>query len=270
MDMQLSGKRALVTGSSSGIGAAIAKELAAEGVWVAVHGRDRERTEKTAAEIVQAGGRRPIVTVGNLVDDKDVDAIGRAALEGLEGVDILVNNAGGLVRMDNPDWSKVTSDEWVEGYRKNVVGALRLIQQLVPGMARRNWGRIVNISSISGSHIVGNQTDYGAAKAALNNMTVSLAKALGKSGITVNAISPGTILTPAVDRWLETLREQLNWGDDFEENQRRYTTDIFPQAVPRLGKPREIATMVAYLASPLAGYMTGTHMRIDGGFGCAV
>jgi 3-oxoacyl-[acyl-carrier protein] reductase len=270
MEMHLAGKCALVTGSSSGLGAAIAKELAAEGVWVAVHGRDRERAENTAREIERAGGKAPLIIVGDLTDDAEVDAVADSALAGFGSVDVLVNNAGGLVRMDNPDWSAVTSADWSHGYRKNVIGALRLIQRFVPGMQARGWGRIVNISSIAGSHIVGSQIDYGASKAALNNMTVGLAKVLGKSGITVNAISPGTMLTPAVDRWLVTLRGQHGWSSDLAENEKRYTTELFPQAIPRLGKPREIATLVTYIASPNSGYMTGAYIRVDGGFGCAV
>jgi 3-oxoacyl-[acyl-carrier protein] reductase len=270
MDFHLKGKRALVTGSSSGIGAAIAMELAAEGAWVAVHGRDRDRAEETAREIERHGGKKPVVTTGNLSDVAQAEAVADTALAGLGGVDILVNNAGGLVRMDNPDWFDVTADDWIDSYHKNVMGAFRLIHRVVPGMKEHGWGRIINISSTAGSHINGFQVDYGAAKAALNNLTVGLSKHLARSGITLNSVCPGTILTPAVDRWLVTIRGQYGWNDDLADNERRYTTEVFPQPVPRLGKPREIATMVAYLASPLAGYVNGAHIRVDGGFSCAV
>jgi 3-oxoacyl-[acyl-carrier protein] reductase len=270
MDLALKGKTALVTGSSSGIGAAIAKELATEGVVVAVHGRDRTRTEQTVREINETGGCAPIAVVGDLSVDEDATLVAEQTEAALGNVDILVNNAGGLVRMDNPEWQDVSVMEWLHAFDKNIVAAVRLIRYFVPTMKDRGWGRIINISSISGSHINGNQIEYGAAKAALNNVTVGLAKILGIHGITVNAIAPGTIMTPAVEKWLEVMREQNGWGDDLAENERRYTTELLPQPILRLGRPREIAAMVALLASPLSDYTTGAHIRIDGGSGCGV
>jgi 3-oxoacyl-[acyl-carrier protein] reductase len=270
MDLQLNGKRALVTGSSSGLGAAIAKELAAEGVIVAVHGRDRARTEQTAREIEAAGGKAPVITTGDLACDEDANAVADAVLAGLGGVDILVNNVGAVLRMDNPDWLDVKPSEWLNSFSVNVVAALRLCQRFAPGMMERGWGRIINISSTGGSQISGKLLDYCAAKAALDNFTGNLSKLLAPHGITVNAVIPGTILTPAVDRWLVTLRKQLGWPDDLSHNERIYTRDFVPQPVPRLGRPREIAVAVTLLASPLSGYTNGAFNRVDGGTANAV
>lgn len=264
MDLQLKGKRALVTGSSSGLGAAIALELAGEGVDVAVHGRDRARTEQIAREVA-AKGVRGVAVMGDLRSDAEANALADAALDALGGIDILVNNSGAVLRMDNPDPLDIRPDEWLDAYNVNFVAGIRMLQRALPGMRERGWGRIINISSTGGSQPGGFHIDYGASKAAVDNITVSLSKRLAREGITVNAVIPGTILTPAVDRWVDTLKQQLGWGDDFAENERIYTTELLPQPVPRLGRPREIAVAVTMLASPLSGYTTGAALRVDGG-----
>jgi 3-oxoacyl-[acyl-carrier protein] reductase len=269
MDLELKGKRALVTGSSSGLGAAIALELAAEGAAVVVHGRDQARAEKTAREIEKLGVQA-VVTVGDLMKDADADAVADKALAALGGIDILVNNAGAVLRMDNPPWQEITPKEWLDSFNLNVGAAIRLTRKMIPGMQERGWGRVINISSTGGSQTTGHLLDYSASKAAVDNMTVNLSKNLAPHGITVNAVVPGTTLTPAVERWLVTLRKQLNWPDDMAHNERVYTTEFLPQPVPRLGRPRDIAVAVAFLASPLSGYTTGASLRIDGGTACAV
>ena len=269
MDLQLTGKRALVTGSSSGIGAAIALELAAEGVSVAVHGRDPARTEETF-RAVEARGVKAIYACGDLAKDEDAEAVARAAMEGLGGVDILVNNVGAVLRMDNPDWMDVTPKEWLDSFNVNIVSAVRLSQLLVPQMRERRWGRVINISSTGGSQTRGFLLDYAAPKAAIDNFTVNLSKLVAKDGVTVNAVIPGTMLTPAVERWLDTLRDQLGWPDDLAENERVYCAEVTPQPIPRLGRPREIATAVAFLASPLSDFTTGASLRIDGGTADAI
>ena len=264
MDLQLQGKRAFVTGSSSGLGKAIALELAAEGVSVAVHGRDRDRSEETAQQIEKLGVKA-VVTIGDLMKDDDANQACDIALDALGGIDIMVNNAGAVLRMDNPDWMDVTPSEWLDSFNLNVCAAIRMSQRTVPGMIERGWGRIINTSSSGGSQINGVLHDYTAAKAAVDNMTANLSKSLAPKGITVNAVIPGTILTPAVERWLVTLREQLGWPEDLEENERVYTTEFIPQPVHRLGRPRDVAVAVALLASPLSDYTTGAFLRVDGG-----
>lgn len=264
MDLQLQGKRALVTGSSSGIGAAIAREFAAEGVSVVIHGRDRARAQ-AVAHAVEAAGVRSGIALGELTDDAQAEGVAEAALAALGGIDILVNCAGGVVRSDNPEWTDVTPDEWLKSFNLNVVATVRLAQRLAPPMTERGWGRIINISSIGGSSFSGRLHDYGSAKAALDHLTGNLSKALAPSGVTVNAVIPGTVMTPQAERWIATLRKQHGWPDDMAENERVYTTQFAPQPVPRLGRAEEIAAAVVFLASPRSDYTTGTTLRIDGG-----
>ena len=256
MDLKLAGKRALVTGSYSGIGAAIARELAAEGMAVIVHGRDRDRTEAVARGIGAAG-----IALGDVTTEEGADAVAAAA----GGVDVLVNCAGGVVRDGNPDWTEMTSDDWAMSFSLNVTSAVRLAQRLTPHMIARGWGRIINISSVGGTQVSGRLLEYGAAKAALDHLTVNLSRRLAPHGITVNAVIPGTVLTPQAERWINALAAQNGWPDDFAERERIYTTEFSPQPVPRLGRVDEIAAAVAFLASPRSDFTTGARLRIDGG-----
>jgi NAD(P)-dependent dehydrogenase (short-subunit alcohol dehydrogenase family) len=264
VDLHLAGKRALVTGSSSGIGAAVARELAAEGVSVVVHGRNRERAEAVARDC-EAKGVSAAVALGAITDDAGADAVADAALAAFGGIDILVNSAGGVVRSDNPEWTDVSSDEWLESFSLNVVSVIRLAKRLTPGMIERGWGRIVNISSVGGTQLSGRLHDYGSAKAALDHLTGNLSRTLAGKGITVNAVIPGTVLTPQAERWIRTLKEQNGWPDDFAECERIYTQEWGEQPVPRLGRAEEIAAAVAFLASPRSDFTTGALLRIDGG-----
>ena len=132
-------------------------------------------------------------------------------------------------------------------------------------MEDQKWGRVINISSAAGTHVFGGRLcDYGASKAALNKFTVDMSKWVGPQFITVNAIIPGTIMTPQIERQMQVLKEQHGWGDDPIENERKFS-EIFPQSVPRLGVVRDIGAAAAFLASPLAGYINGAMLRIDGG-----
>lgn len=264
MDLRLSGKRALVTGGSSGIGAGIARVLAGEGVDVAVHGRDAERAQAAAAE-VRACGARSAVVLGSVTSDADCDAIADAALEALGGIDILVNSAGGVVAQGNPQWNEVSSEDWLEGFSLNVVSVIRLAKKLTPGMIERGWGRIITISSVGGKRLSGRLPEYGSVKAAVDHLTGNLSHALASHGVTVNAIAPGTVLTPQAERWVDTVAEQQGWGGDPAERERRYVAEWSPQPVPRLGRVEEIASAAAFLASPLSDYTTGMIMRVDGG-----
>lgn len=265
MDLGLKGKRAFVSGSSSGIGKGIALELAAAGCDVVVHGRDKARTEQTARE-VQALGVKAVITIGDLTKDTDANQVCDAALAAVSNIDILINNCGITLRKDNPDWGVLEPQEWLDSYNVNFVSGVRVARRFVPAMKEKRWGRVVNISSTAGSHVLnGMFPDYGAPKAALNKFTADMAKVVGPYGITVNAIIPGTIVTPAIDAYMGVLQKQRGWGNDRTENERRYTEEIFPQSVPRLGKIRDIAAAAAFFASPLAGYINGALLRIDGG-----
>lgn len=264
MDLQLQGKRVLVTGSSSGIGTSIAQTLAAEGAHVVVHGRDRERTHAVTDELRRSGAK-VMAVIGDLSRDEGVGTVADAIRKEFGALDILVNNAGSRALPGNPSWFEVPPQAWAETFERFAGAAVRLCHHFVPAMKEQGWGRVINIGSSVGTQPNPFIPDYEATKAAINNMTVSLAKALSRTGITVNTVSPGTILTPALDEWLRDFAKQMKWGDDWEEIERRYTTEIFPLPVPRLGRPEDIAAMVAWVASPRAGYVTGANIRVDGG-----
>ena len=261
MDLGLTGKRALVTGSSSGIGAGIARMLAAEGCAVVVHGRDAARAEAVARSIRDAGGEADCA-IGDLAGDAGADAV--AARAG--AIDILVNNAGGAAGTSAQSWAQVELAAWIETYQGNVGPAARMIQRLLPGMRQRGWGRIINIASAAATQPIAFGPDYGAAKAAVINLTSSLAKALGPCGVTANSVSPGIVLTPAVERWLDGLREPMGWqGLDQAELERKVTETTVPTLVGRIGRVEDIGHAVCMVASPASGYMTGANIRVDGG-----
>lgn len=274
MDLQLNGKRALVTGSSSGIGEGIAQVLAAEGAVVVVHGRDAQRAEAVAAGIRGSGGQASIA-LGDLATEAGCASVGDAVMAALGGIDILVNNAGGKAsthwqdgqeRPANAPWLETPWDDWRWTYEQNVGAAVRLIQRFAPGMKDRGFGRVINISSASGTQVEPDLADYQPAKAAMNNMTSGLAKSLAGTGITVNTVSPGTILTPGVQRTFVGWAAQLGWDtDNWSEIERRFTTELIPQPVKHFGQPEDIGRMVALIASPLSNYMTGANYRVDGG-----
>lgn len=257
MYLRLSDKRALVTGSTSGIGAAIARMLAAEGCQLVVHGRDQARAEKVAQEINAAG-----IALGDLSTDAGADAVRTAAGE----IDILINNSGGSDGTSALSWLDVTEKDWAATYQTNVVAAARMIRRFLPGMKERGWGRIIQIASAAATQPIPFGPDYGAAKGALVNLTVSLAKSLGDCGVTANTVSPGIILTPAVERWVGHLSQQLGWGEQSADAiEKRLTKEIVQVPVGRIGRVEEIGHVVCMLASPNAGYVTGANIRVDGG-----
>lgn len=263
MDLELGARRALVTGSSSGIGAGIARMLAEEGCKVVVHGRDRERAEKVAGEIGAAG-----VAIGDLATDAGADATIEAATEALGGpVEVLVNNAGGSSgNSTSQAFMEVTLDHWIATYQSNTLAAMRMIERTVPAMSEAGFGRIVQISSAVGVQPNNLGPNYSSAKAAMNNMTVSLAGALKGKGITVNTVSPGVIITPGMLSWGRSLAKTLGWGDPSpEELERRIATERLNLPAGRIGRVEDIAMMVCLLASPRSGYITGANHRIDGG-----
>ena len=264
MDLQLKGVRALVTGSSSGIGAGIARVLAAEGAVVAIHGRDEERARSISEEVRAAGGSS-VVALGDLASEAGCARVADAVDAALGGVDILVNNAGGKTAPGNPGWLDVGWADWVGTYEMNVGAAVRLIHRFVPGMKARRFGRVIQIASAAGVQPEAGIGEYQAAKAAMINLSVGLARSLAHTGITVNTVSPGTILTPAVERWLAHIAEQQRWGNDWKTIEQRFTTEMIPLCADHIGRPEDIGRVVALLASPLSGYMTGANVRVDGG-----
>jgi 3-oxoacyl-[acyl-carrier protein] reductase len=260
MDLRLHGKRALVTGSSSGIGRAIALGLAGEGVAVVVHGRDAGRAKEAADAIASAGGRAA-VALGDLGDDTGAQHVADAAAAAFGGIDILVNNAG--TTGGEEGWN-AAADDWLTLYDANLVSAVRLIRALTPAMRAASWGRVIQIGSAAHPYPLPRKAAYAATKAALANLTVSLSKELAGTGITVNTISPGPTLTEAFQDFALTFAQTHGLGDDAATA----TLLAGPLASPsaRLTEPKEIAALTALVASPLGASINGANLRIDGGF----
>jgi len=238
----LSGRKALVTGATGGIGEAIARALHRQGATVGLHGTRVEKLEALAGEL----GERAKVFPANLSNRDEVKALAAKAEAELEGVDILVNNAGitrdGLfVRMSDEDWDAVIET--------NLTAVFRLTRELTHPMMRRRWGRIVNISSVVG--VAGNpgQANYCASKAGLIGFSKSLAQEIASRNITVNCVAPGFIETAMTDKLNEKQREAIMGSIPMK----------------RMGSGEEIATSVVYLASNEASYVTGQTIHVNGG-----
>lgn len=264
MDLHLKGKTCLVTGSSSGIGEGIVKVLAAEGVRVAVHGRSAERADAVAQEIRRAGGEA-IVVLGDLSSNAAADEVASQVLAQFGAVDILVNNAGHSNPRGPVAWLDTDEEDFLSLYNENVVSGIRMIRRLVPTMKSRGWGRVIMMASVGAVQPVPLIPDYQASKAAMVNYTVSLSKALARTGITVNCLTPGPIMSPMQRNFLRDLSKQFGWGDDDKVIEQRSAEDFFQITLDRLGTPADIGHLVAFLSSPLAGFITGSDYRIDGG-----
>lgn len=263
MDLNLSGKRALVTGSSSGIGTCIAHALAAEGVAVAINGRNRERA-LAVADSINAGGGSAAVACGDLSTDEGAQAAADAARAAFGGIDILVNNAGGSAEVEDKGWFAADTDAWIETYQRNTLAAVRLIHVFVPEMKARGWGRIINIGTGASVTPTSGQPDYGPAKAAMLNMSLGLSKALSRTGVTSNTVSPGMIRTEGLERFLKYFSEKRGWSNDVARAE-DYVAKGSGQTVQRIGEVRDIAYAVTMLASPNADFINGTNLHVDGG-----
>ncbi|SLN29976.1 3-oxoacyl-[acyl-carrier-protein] reductase FabG [Roseivivax jejudonensis] len=238
----LTGKRALVTGASGGIGGAVAQALCEAGADVGLSGT-REAPLKELAETL--GGRAHVLPC-NLGDPDAIAALPKQAAEAMGGVDILVNNAG--ITRDNL-FMRMTDDEFTQVMDVNLTAAFRLTRGMLRGMMKSRWGRIVNISSIVGATGNPGQANYAAAKAGLVGMSKSLAKEVASRGVTVNVIAPGFIETAMTDKLTEDQKAQL----------------LSQIPVDRMGTPTEIAAAVLYLSSVEAGYVTGATLHVNGG-----
>lgn len=238
----LTGKSALVTGASGGIGAAIARALHGAGAVVGLSGTRVDPLEALAAEL----GARAHVLPCNLSDPEAVEALPKQAVEAMGAVDILVNNAGItrdqlFMRMSDEDWASVLD--------VNLTATMRLCRGVLRGMMKARWGRIVNISSVVGATGNPGQGNYAASKAGMVGMSKSLAYEVASRGITVNAVAPGFIATAMTDK--------------LTEDQQSAILKQIPAG--RMGTPEEIAAATLYLASPEAGYVTGTVLHVNGG-----
>ena len=264
MDLRLTGKRALVTGSSSGIGEAIVKLLAAEGVVVVVHGRNESRAS-AVAEAIRAAGGKAEVALGDITTDAGADAVAAAALAS-GPIDILVNNAGVVAGETGfLSWTEATAALWVETYNTNVISGVRMIQRLIPQMRERHWGRVIQIGGGLSQQPQAGGPYYNATLAARHNLAVSLARELKDSGVTSNVVAPGAVFAEKIRTPLMHLAAAHGWGETWEEIERNVTQNIAPNDVGRFARPEEIAAAVAYLASPVADYVSGATIRVDGG-----
>lgn len=238
----LSGKGALVTGASGGIGAAIARALHANGASVALSGTRVERLEELAADL----GERSHVVPADLSDGAAVDALPAAAAEALGSLDILINNAG-LTR-DNLAM-RMKDDEWQAVLDVNLTAAFRLSRGVLRGMMKSRWGRIVSVTSVVGATGNPGQVNYAASKAGLTGMTKALAQEVASRGITVNCVAPGFIETAMTDALSEAQREAI--------------MARIPAA--RLGTADDVGVCALFLASDEAGYVTGQTIHVNGG-----
>jgi NAD(P)-dependent dehydrogenase (short-subunit alcohol dehydrogenase family) len=261
MDLQLKGKRALVTGSNSGIGVAAARRLAAEGATVVVHGRNRPRAEAVAEEIREGGGEALAITA-DLAGQEGCDALAAAVRDALGGLDILINNAGAS---EDPTrtWATTRWPAWREEFETNVGSAVRMIEHFLPGMIDQAWGRIINVTSSQATAPFPNTSPaYNSVKASLITMTTSLSRTYGRHGVTINCVSPGPVDSAA----FRTFALQLPpfKGKTFEEVE-PILAEKWGVARGRLGRPDDLAGVFALLSSPLAAYISGTTVRVDGG-----
>lgn len=260
MNLNLNERRALITGSTAGLGEATARLLATEGAAVIVHGRSADRAEAVAGSIRGEGGTATIA-IGDLSTDEGADAVAAAALA--DGpVDILVNNAGVY---DHLSWAEATPELWASTYNTNVISGVRMIQRLVPQMKERGWGRVIQIGGGLAAQPIAAQPHYNATLAARHNLAVSLARELKDTGVTSNIVSPGAILVDSVQKLVTKIAPDRGWTGTWEQIELAAANDWVPNDIGRFGRPPEIAGAVAYLCSGYADYVSGATIRVDGG-----
>src|SRR5579863_3435278 len=243
--MTLSGRVALVTGASQGIGRACALKLAASGATVAVAARNQEKLNELVREIEAAGGKAFAFPL-DVADEEQVKTVFKAALGQLGKVDILINNAGItrdqlVMRMKRADWDSVLNT--------NLTSAYLCIQQVIGSMLKQRWGRIINITSIFGQTGQAGQANYAASKAGLIGLTMAIAREVASRNITCNAVAPGFIETAMTS----------GFTDEFRQN----ALKMVP--LGRVGTPEDVANAVAFLASEEASYVTGHVLNVNGG-----
>ncbi len=258
MQIDLSGKTALVTGSTAGIGFAIAKGLAAAGARVALNGRDRDRTEAAAAKLRgEVGGADVQEVSGDVATAAGCEAIVAA----LPAVDILVNNVG---IFGPQDFFEIPDADWERFFAVNIMSGVRLSRAYLPGMRNKGWGRVLFLSSESGLNIPVEMIHYGVTKTADLALSRGLAKRMAGTGVTVNAILPGPTLSEGAAEMLsgevkQSGRSLEDVAADFVKTHR--STSI----IQRAATVEEVANLCVYVASPQASATTGAALRVDGG-----
>lgn len=244
MDLKLEGRRCLVTGASAGIGAAIVETLAREGAQVVATARRADRLTQLADALKLSGLRRPVVVAGNITDGADLKRIAREAADAVGAIEVLVNCAGG----SRPVSIEAGEDVWDEAMALNFTAGRRLAGEVLPAMRKARWGRIINITGLMEPRELNAAL---AAKAAFHLWAKGLSREVAAEGITINSIPPGRIESEQVDRL---------WPQD---KRVAYAEQHIPMGY--FGKPGDLAQLVAFLASPLARYITGTVIPVDGG-----
>jgi 3-oxoacyl-[acyl-carrier protein] reductase len=243
--MNISGRVALVTGASQGIGRSCALKLASAGATVALAARNQEKLNELVREITGAGGKAAAFTL-DVSDEAQIKSACKAAITQFGKIDILVNNAGItrdqlVIRMKRSDWDAVLST--------NLTSAYLCIQQVIGSMLKQRWGRIINIASVFGQMGQAGQANYAASKAGLIGLTMAIAREVGSRAITCNAVAPGLIETAMT----------AGLGDEFKQNA------VKQIPLGRVGSPDDVANAVAYLASEEASYITGHVLNVNGG-----
>jgi NAD(P)-dependent dehydrogenase (short-subunit alcohol dehydrogenase family) len=258
MDLQLEGKRALVTGSTAGIGFAIAKGLAKEGASVIVNGRSTKRVDEALTALNKAG------VSGNLeglaADLGAADGT-RAAIDRFPEIDILVNNLG---IFETKPFESITDADWLHIFEVNILSGVRLSRHYLPGMKRRNWGRIVFISSESGVQIPTEMIHYGMTKTAQLAIARGLAETTAGTNVTVNSVLPGPTASEGANNFVENLaREQKTTRQEVEK---QFFQNMRPTSLlKRMAEPDEVANLVTFVCSPLSSATNGAALRVDGG-----
>ena len=249
MDLQLSSKRALVTGASQGIGRAIAQSLAAEGVQTAIAARRETLLNEIADDIAAAGNPRPVVIGHDIMTEDGPEALSAKSLAALGTIDILINSAGGSRKVD----LYADVETWDEGMNMNFNTQRRLSHALLPQMIERKWGRIITISGKNEPEKHPGKINVAmSAKAALHAWSKGLSNEVSRHGVTVNCLGPGKIMS-----------EQIRKNYD-EERRRKYADEEIP--IGYIGEPEDMAALATFLCSPLARYITGVLIPVDGSF----
>lgn len=257
MDMKLKGKLALVTGSTAGIGNAIARALAMEGARVIINGRSSEAVDKAVAQLKADGGAQVEGYVGDLTTAKAAEAL----VQKFPDVEVLVNNLG---IFEPKPFEDIPDADWLRFFEVNVLSGARLARLYLPAMRKANRGRIIFISSESGVQIPAEMIHYGMTKSAQIAIARGLAEAVAGTGITVNSILPGPTKSRGVGDFVDTLAKAE--GKSFEAFEKDFFEKVRPTSlIKRFASPEEVASLVAYIASPLASATTGAALRVDGG-----
>ncbi len=257
MNYDLANKIAIVTGSNRGTGFIIAKELANEGATVVLHSLEAGLSEKAAEDIPGA-----LAISGDITTDQGAESV-RDQLDQLQlKPQLLINNYGTAAP---GSWSSLKADDWIDVYQKNTLSAVRMSNLVIPDMRTNGYGRIVNLGTIGSTRPNSRMPHYYAAKGAMANMTVSLAKELSHTGITVNLVSPGLIRTAEVESLYLKKAKDNGWGDDWDSAEAKITERYNPNLIGRIATREEVANVVVFLCSRAASFMTAQNLRVDGG-----